>query len=87
MFVNPTYEEVFEMINIEAIACGTPVVTYNSGGSPETIGNNGMIVNIGKIDEFKSGFGYLFCEIVSIGNDVVFDKIITNMEYINVYCE
>lgn len=37
VFYNPTYEEVFGMVNIEALACGTPVVTYDSGGSPETI--------------------------------------------------
>ena len=37
LFVNPTREEVFGMVNIESLACGTPVITFNSGGSPETI--------------------------------------------------
>jgi glycosyltransferase involved in cell wall biosynthesis len=37
VFVNPTYEDNFPTTNIEAIACGTPVITYNSGGSPEPI--------------------------------------------------
>lgn len=37
VFVNPTYEEVLGMTNIEAMACGTPVITFSSGGSPETI--------------------------------------------------
>lgn len=37
VFVNPTRQEVLGMVNIEALACGTPVVTFNTGGSPETI--------------------------------------------------
>lgn len=37
VFVNPTLDEAFGMVNIEALACGTPVVTYKSGGSPECI--------------------------------------------------
>ena len=37
VFVNPTYQDNFPTTNIEALACGTPVVTYNTGGSPEAI--------------------------------------------------
>lgn len=37
LYVNPTREEVFGLVNIEALACGTPVITFNSGGSPECI--------------------------------------------------
>ncbi len=37
VFVNPTYADNFPTTNIEALACGTPVVTYNTGGSPEAI--------------------------------------------------
>ena len=37
VFFNPTKEEVFGLVNIEALACGTPVVTYNVGGSPECV--------------------------------------------------
>lgn len=44
VFVNPTYEEVFGLVNVEAQACGTPVITYPTGGSPETIMPNGGIV-------------------------------------------
>lgn len=44
VFVNPTYEEVFGLVNIEAQACGTPVITYPTGGSPETILPSGGIV-------------------------------------------
>lgn len=37
LFVNPTREEVLGLVNVEALACGTPVVTFRSGGSPECI--------------------------------------------------
>lgn len=35
VFVNPTREENFPTVNIEALACGLPVITFNTGGSPE----------------------------------------------------
>ena len=44
LFVNPTREEVLGMVNIEALACGTPVLTFNTGGSPECIDENCGIV-------------------------------------------
>ncbi len=34
VFVNPTYSDNFPTTNLEALACGTPVVTYRTGGSP-----------------------------------------------------
>ncbi|MEZ4358521.1 MAG: glycosyltransferase [Eubacteriales bacterium] len=37
IFVNPTLEDNFPTTNIEALACGTPVVTFDSGGSAEMI--------------------------------------------------
>lgn len=37
LFVNPTQEEVFGLVNLEALACGTPVITYQTGGSPECL--------------------------------------------------
>lgn len=36
-FVNPTMMENFPTVNIEALACGTPVITFDTGGSPEII--------------------------------------------------
>lgn len=37
VFFNPTYEDNYPTTNLEAIACGTPVVTYLTGGSPEAL--------------------------------------------------
>lgn len=44
VFVNPTLEDNFPTVNIEALACGTPVITYNTGGSPEAIDSKCGIV-------------------------------------------
>ncbi len=37
VFVNPTREDNFPTVNIESLACGTPVITYSTGGSPEMV--------------------------------------------------
>lgn len=37
VFINTTLEDNFPTTNIEALACGTPVVTFNTGGSVESV--------------------------------------------------
>lgn len=37
VFVNPTWQDNYPTVNLEAIACGTPVVTYRTGGSVESV--------------------------------------------------
>ncbi len=55
VFVNPTYVDNFPTTNIESLACGTPVITYNTGGSPEAVdGNTGIIVPKGDRDSLKA---------------------------------
>ena len=44
VFVNPTREDNFPTVNLEALACGTPIVTFNTGGSPESVKENTGIV-------------------------------------------
>lgn len=54
VFVNPTYEDTFPTTNLESLACGTPVITYRTGGSPEAIDENtGYIVEVGNVDGIK----------------------------------
>lgn len=51
VLINPTYADSFPTINLESLACGTPVITYNTGGSPETIDEKtGVVVEPGDID-------------------------------------
>ncbi|MBR3805817.1 MAG: glycosyltransferase [Clostridia bacterium] len=54
VFVNPTREEVLGMVNVEAIACGTPVVTFRTGGSPEIIDKTcGSVVEVDDVDTME----------------------------------
>ena len=51
-FVNLTYEDTYPTTNLESIACGTPVITYRTGGSPESLTEQtGYVVNKGDINE------------------------------------
>lgn len=51
VFVNPTYADNFPTTNIESLACGTPIVTYRTGGSPEAVDENtGITVRRGDIN-------------------------------------
>ena len=50
VYLNPTYSDNFPTTNIEALACGTPILTYNTGGSPEAIDNKtGLEIEKGDI--------------------------------------
>lgn len=52
VFVNLSYEDTFATVNIEAQACGTPVVTYLTAGNPETVcDQTGIVVGQGDIEE------------------------------------
>lgn len=51
VFVNPTYEDNYPTTNLEAISCGTPVITYRTGGSPESAQYFGTAVEQGKVEE------------------------------------
>lgn len=54
-FINPTYSDNFPTTNLEALACGTPIITYNTGGSPEAISaDTGFVVNKGDINGILS---------------------------------
>lgn len=68
LFVNPTREENFPTVNIESLACGTPVLTFKTGGSPEIIDETcGVVVEKNNIDE-------LYKEILRIVEEKPFSK-------------
>ncbi|MBQ4585924.1 MAG: glycosyltransferase [Clostridia bacterium] len=55
VFVNPTREENYPTVNMEALACGTPVVTFETGGSPEIIDEKtGISVKIDDLDQLEN---------------------------------
>jgi len=52
VYINTTYEDTFPTTNLESLACGTPVITYNTGGSPESIDEStGIVVEQGNISK------------------------------------
>lgn len=54
VFVNPTREENYPTVNMEAIACGTPVLTFQTGGSPEILDETcGAVVSRDDVDAME----------------------------------
>ncbi|MDM0488385.1 glycosyltransferase [Clostridium perfringens] len=55
IFLNPTLEDNFPTTNIEALACGTLVITFDTGGSSECINNyTGKIIDLNKINNLSN---------------------------------
>lgn len=51
VFVNATLEDNFPTTNLEALSCGTPVITFDTGGSPESLNEScGRVVPKGDMD-------------------------------------
>ena len=55
VFFNPTYEDNYPTVNLEAQACGTPVVTYDTGGSGESVPREN-IIELGTYGTWTSKF-------------------------------
>ena len=73
---NPTYEDTYPTVNLEAQACGTPVVSYRTGGSVESIPQENVIEQ-GKYQEIT--------KINPVLVKHVMDKHQTSESYINLY--
>lgn len=93
VFVNPTYEDNFPTTNLESLACGTPVITYKTGGSPEAIDNftgiivekgdiNGLVAAIQKIKEKGKAF---YTEACVKRTHQLYKKEDRYQEYLNLY--
>lgn len=93
VLLNLTKEDSYPTINMEAIACGTPVITYNTGGSPESIApTTGFVSSQGNLSEIRDRIN----EIKKIGKEnysnpcreyalANFDKDVKYNEYIQLY--
>ncbi|MCD8250006.1 MAG: glycosyltransferase [Lachnospiraceae bacterium] len=54
VFVNATLEDNFPTTNLEALACGTPVITFDTGGSPESLDEScGRVVPKGDVKALR----------------------------------
>ena len=91
VFVNPTYADMFPTVNLEALACGTPVVTYRTGGSPEAIDETtGVVVPQGDVNALVNALKRLkdtplSREACRQRVEQFFDKDICFSQYINLY--
>lgn len=92
-FVNPTYADSFPTVNMEALACGTPVITYETGGSPEIIDETtGYVVETGDIEGLIRAIGQI--KVNPISKEIcrqravsLYNKQERFMDYINLYDE
>lgn len=51
VFLQPSLEETFGKVSSEALACGTPVVCFDSTANPELVGENcGAVVPVGDLE-------------------------------------
>ena len=95
VFVNPTLSDNFPTTNLESLACGTPVITYNTGGSPEAVdGKTGIVVPRGDIRKLKVATEGLEDNKQTIGEEdcrlraeKMFNKDDRYRDYLNLYNE
>lgn len=92
VFVNPTLEDNFPTVNLESLACGTPVITFRTGGSPEMLDENcGAVVAKGDVDRLEEEI-CVFCFESSarkgccIEHSKNFDKNRKFQEMLELYC-
>lgn len=87
VFVNLTYQDNYPTVNLEAQACGTPVITYKTGGSVESVLQNywvkqgdlkGVVAAISKICSSDNKMAHIY----PVGK---FDGRIRCLEYIKLY--
>ena len=94
-FVNPTYVDNFPAVNLEALACGTPVITYFTGGSAESIDDNtGMAVEKGNISELAASINKVLDKKILLNRDLCRKRAVTKYSvdrmaesYLNLYKE
>jgi len=83
VYVNPTLEDNYPSTNLEAKACGTPVVTFSTGGCAEAIETGqGIIIGKGDFEGLKSSIMQLK-EQLNRGNSNHIER--TVEEYRNLY--
>lgn len=93
VFVNPTRQEVLGLVNIEALACGTPVVTFATGGSPECIDAQcGVAIPIDDIEGMAKEIesicvNHPFSEHECRKRSLLYDKEQLYKEYLKVYAK
>ena len=85
VFVNPTYEDNYPTVNLESQACNTPVITYRTGGSVESVPSSYVIEQgdvQGLLKQIKDVCGE---GEIMITDKSLFDKKQTAINYLRLY--
>lgn len=86
VFVNPTLEDNFPTTNLEALACGTPVITYDTGGSPECLSDkNDFIVKKNNVNQLKNTIVRLNAKKRNVKLTFGHDKNVSFERYVKIY--
>jgi glycosyltransferase involved in cell wall biosynthesis len=93
LFVNPTRQDTYPTVNLEAIACGTPVLTFRTGGSPEMINDKmGRVVErddiealISEIELMTGSDAPLFDRDVLVKEAEAYDASLRFNQYVDLY--
>lgn len=91
VFINPTREENYPTVNMEAIASGTPVITFDTGGSAEMLNSKcGIVVNCNDVEAMKNQIENVCCNKIFTEEECVKQAKIFNMndkfeQYIDLY--
>lgn len=95
VFLNPTWEDNFPTTNLESLACGTPIITYRTGGSVESVDENtGFIIEPGNIDGIITAIKHIqvvgkntYSQKCRLKAEMLYNKINRYKEYIQLYNE
>ena len=76
---NPTYEDNYPTVNLEAQACGTPVITYPTGGSVESVPDENIVNTVNDFYKLLCADTELFVK------QIEFSKEEKYSEYLSLY--
>lgn len=86
--LNPTYEDNFPTVNLEAMACGLPVITYNTGGAPEMIGEGcGTVVPRGDLQAILQALEGEYSREKCLRQAQNYDRKISSEKYLELFRE
>lgn len=77
VYFNPTFEDNYPTTNLESISCGTPVITYDTGGSVESAKQYGAVVDKGNVKRVY--------DVIENEEYVKLSPIVDNTVFINQY--
>ena len=93
LFINPTREDTYPTVNMEAISSGTPIVSFNTGGSPEIYDDKtGLTTKENTAESMKEAIEYVkenkpFKKEDLLNRAKTFDKNINYQKYVELFNE